>query len=198
MTKNTIISVLAVVVFFLLFFRKCGPGPVKPVAVPVKEIVKQVETKEVESGRLIDSLKRREAVIVKRLVKTESDYKGAVKLVNELLNDVTVIVDSSGNDSLKIIVGQLAEQNHAKDSLCAQISKDKDSLIVSHQKQIDVKDSLYFALRSGFNSLVQNDKLNTDYIKQLQKQVKRKKLGANVWKIVAGVAGGLYLNERLK
>ena len=104
MTKNTIISVLAVAVFLLLFFRKCGPDPVAPVVKPVKEIVNVVENREVESGRVIDSLKRREAIITGRLVKTEKDYKGAVKLVNELLNDVTVIVDSSGNDSLKTMV----------------------------------------------------------------------------------------------
>lgn len=198
MTKNTIILILAAAVFVLLFFRKCSNDPVKPITIPVKEVVKTVEKVEVESGRVIDSLKRREAAISGRLVKTEKDYKGAVKLVNELLNDVTVIVDSSGNDSLKNAVTQLAAENVAKDSLCAEISNDKDSLIVSHRKQIDVKDSLYSTLRSGFNTMVQNDKLNTDYIKQLRKQVKRKKFGTNIWKIAAGVAGGLYLNERLK
>jgi len=199
MNKNLFILILCGVIFCLLFFPDRCSKPQEPVIVTkTKEVIKLVKEDSSRFVKSIDSLKKVGQNLSKKMAEVKDDLKTAEALVVELLNDASVIIDSSGKEQLHYQLSVLKAANAAKDSLCNSVIAGQDSIIANQSEQLARQQEFNSALRASLNQVVANEQAKDKYISQLKKQVRQKKSGNIVWKIAAGAAGAVILNNALK
>lgn len=199
MNKNIIILILAGLLFLSIFLPDRCSKPVEPVIVTkTKEVIKLVKEDSSRFQKSIDSLKKVGQNLSKKMAEVKDDLKTAEALVVELLNDASVIIDSSGKEELHYQLSILKAANAAKDSLCNSVIAGQDSIIMNQAEQMNYKDSTIATFDRAFKQVVLNEKTKDKYIGQLKKQVRQKKSGNIVWKIAAGAAGAVILNNALK
>lgn len=199
MNKNIIILILAGLLFLSIFLPDRCSKPVEPVIkTETKEVIKLVKEDSSRFQKSIDSLKKVGQNLSKKMAEVKDDLKAAEALVVELLNDASVIIDSSGKEQLHYQLSVLKAANAAKDSLCNSVISWQDSIIANQSEQIARQDEFNSTLRTSLNQVVSNEQAKDKYISQLKKQVRQKKSGNIVWKIAAGAAGAVILNNALK
>lgn len=198
MNKNITILILAGVLFLFIFLPdRCSKPEPPAIKTETKEVIKIVKADSVQIKKTIDSLKKIGQILSKEIKETKNDLKTAEALVVELLNDASVIIDSSGKEELHYQLSILKAANAAKDSLCNSTIAAQDSVISNQLNQLAAQEELNSKIRQSFNQVVANDQAKEKYIKQLKKQVKQKKFGNVVWKIAAGAAGVVILKNAL-
>ncbi len=197
-TKNNVIVALLVIIFLVILFNGCGNDkPLEITKTTTYTITQRLKQDEKVSAKIIDSLKKNEAKLEVEIKKTSKDLKAANKLANDLLGDIITIIDSSGNTELKEKIKEYTAADAIEDSLYETVIATQ--AIMLSNKDAQIKEHLDFnsKLRTSFNNVVENDQLKDRNIKTLKKQLRNKKAGTVVWKVVAGVLVAIIVKDKL-
>lgn len=202
MTKKDVTyfaTILAILLFGAIVLPDRCTKPQEPVIVTkTKEVIKEVQADTTRFKKSIDSLTKNEQKLKVSLTESKKKLHNANAMMQDFLDNSTVIIDSSSKDELKLMVANLTMVINAQDSACNEVIAGQDSIIMNQAEQLFYKDSLAASFERAFNQVVINNQAKEKYIKQLKKQVKQKKFGNVVWKIAAGAAGVVILKNALK
>ena len=197
-TKNNVIIALVAIIFLIVVFNGCGDDkPLQIVKTVTHTIVQKVKADEKASIKIIDSLQERELELIGDVMEYKTSLANAEYIVNNLLDNATVVIDSSNKDQLKHQLSILKKANTAKDSICYSVINTQDSMLSVKDEIIVERILLYSKLRNSFNQVVENEGVKDANIKTLKKQLRKKKFGTVVWKVAAGAAGVFILKNSL-
>ncbi len=196
-----IITLAAGFIIAILFFKSCHKDPVAPVIISPKELVKTVIQKEKENFVKIDSFLRIENSLRKSAESLKYSYADLQKRnvllsikADSLAQLVPVANDyEQGNkEALIRTIDILYENEIIKDSLCTAQVSTLENVVMVNKKIITGKDSLYANLRRSFDTAIDNNLKILDFTKFQKKEIRRRKVGAFVWK-VAAIGAGLFI-----
>lgn len=177
------------------------PAAKKPDIVPVKVEQKKIAAAEKTMDRVIDSLQNRIDSIAGAVAKRDAqvqDLKSRLKQsqANARLMETEI---NKGPAEVDNLVNDYVGNSRARDSLCNEVIAGqevqivaKDSIITAKDQQIKARDLFTSQIRSSFDVVASNQEKQADYIKNLNRQLRNKKVGATIWK-GAAVAAGLYI-----
>lgn len=202
-----IILGMAIAIVILLFFtcRSCNKkDPEAPVITAPEKIVHQVEDNERIYKAKFDSLNSINADLAETNSITLDQLQSAqargrqlaAALRRKLPGDTTIVaggVDPTVNGSVE----EYITNSEHRDTLCNNAIANLQDQVINRNQVITAKDTLYSRLRSSFDFTIAQQESLIKYNKDLQKQIKRKKFGAALWKVTTIAAGLFILKQNL-
>lgn len=196
---NWVNIVLACLLIFILIRGvSCHTAtPNKPVIIAPAEQVKTVaadeRTAQVKTDSLqavIDKQKNITADLKTKLTQAQKNARLIEATLNSLPQD-PADTSHQGNS-----IADYIDNSQLRDSLCNDLVRSQDLQLATKDSIITVKDTLYSKLKVNFNTGIKQQQDLIEYSKEINRQLKLKKVGSTVWKGVA-ITAGLYILKTL-
>jgi hypothetical protein len=198
---NTILWLIIGIVLGGFLFSKYGPDPVAPKIVMPIEIKQAAQKSEdaymVKYDSLLaenDLLKSVDTVLKSSIKRERQSRLMAENTLNATINRLPANAKKEVEDKAteyEIIVAET-------DSTCNAIADNLQKQIVIKDSIFAAKDSLYNTIKRSLRLAVNQNQMLLDYSGDLKKQVKKKKAATVLWKIAAVAAGGFIIYQSAK
>lgn len=208
--KNFTIGVIAGVILTIIFFKGCTEDVTMPENVA---LIKGVEVREFENTKKIDSLKSVVKDREKHISWLNLNDKAADNTISTLRQNIQIMAKNeivkekewepqnefeTPTEQLYDQIEQLNIETDKKDSIFEETKNTLSKIITLKDTMIYRQSFFYSQLRASFDTVANENKHLTNFVKSQNKKIRNKKLENIIWKGATMALAGALIYKTVK